>query len=139
MAQVIDVKIEDNSEIVKAEAKTKIFAWLEAIGHDAASTAANVLTETNTIDTGRLKNSISHAVSESEQTVYIGTNVEYAPYHEFGTGIYTEGGRQGGWAYQDANGEWHRTYGVPAKHFLQFGASAHAEEYKAMLEQALKE
>ncbi len=35
------------------------------------------------VDTGRLRNSISHAAKE--QTVYIGTNVEYAVYVEMGT------------------------------------------------------
>lgn len=140
MPQVINVKFTDNSEAIKAELSNKVSGWLKAIGEDAASTAAKVLTDTNTIDTGTLKNSISSAVIESEKQVHIGTNVHYAPYHEFGTGKYASDGtgRQGGWNYQDADGNWHHTYGVPAKHFLQFGASAHQEEYKAMLEQTLK-
>lgn len=37
------------------------------------------------VDTGRLRNSITHEVRESEKAVYIGTNVEYAPYVELGT------------------------------------------------------
>ena len=135
MGLVADVKFTDNKKIIEQALTPKINAWLKAIGEDAASTAANKAP----VDTGTLKNSISSAVSESEKAVYIGTNLSYAPYHEFGTGIYTAGGRTGGWSYQDASGEWHRTYGVPAKHFLQFGASAHQQEYKAMLEQALKE
>lgn len=135
MALVVDVKITDNKQAIEQALSTKVAAWLKAIGEDAASTAASRVP----VDTGTLKNSISSAVSESEKAVYIGTNVEYAPYHEFGTGIYTAGGRQGGWSYQDAAGEWHFTKGVPAKHYLQFGASAHQQEYKAMLEQALKE
>lgn len=135
MAKVIDVKITDNSEEIRAALKGQLHSWLDAIGQDAASTAANHAP----VDTGALKNSISHAVDDQNVCVYIGTNIEYAPYHEFGTGKYTAGGRQGGWAYQDANGEWHRTYGVPAKHFLQFGATAHQAEYKAMLEQHLKD
>lgn len=138
MAAVIDVKVIDNKEAIMAEMKGKLHGWLEAIGQDAASTAANVLTETNTIDTGRLKNSISHAVDDPETCVYIGTNVEYAIYHEFGTGKYVAGGRSTPWSYQDKDGNWHKTYGVPAKHYIQFGATAHQSEYKAMLEQALK-
>jgi HK97 gp10 family phage protein len=35
------------------------------------------------VDTGNLRNSISHTVKKD--TAYIGTNVEYAPYVEFGT------------------------------------------------------
>lgn len=141
MAQVISVKFDDHKDEVMAACKEQINAWLEAIGEDAASTAANVLTMTGTIDTGRLKNSITHAVDESEQCVYIGTDVEYAIYHEFGTGRYAEGGggRSTPWAYQDKDGVWRWTSGVPAKHFIQFGATAHQAQYKEMLEAKLKE
>lgn len=143
MAQVVKVDFESHKDEVSAELKQKVYAWLEAIGEDAASTSANVLTMTNTIDTGRLKNSISHAVDEPNQCVYIGTppDIDYAFYHEFGTGIYAEGGggRQSPWAFQDKDGVWHYTHGVPAKHFIQFGATAHQAQYKQMLESALKE
>ena len=134
MAQVIDVKFEDNKDAVASAAKEQIYAWLEAIGEDAAGTAANFCP----VDTGRLKNSISSAVDEEDQTVYIGTNVEYAIYHEFGTGKYVAGGRTTPWMFQDSDGVWHYTTGVPARHFLQFGVTAHQAEYKAMLEQYLK-
>lgn len=112
MAQVMSVKMTSHAEEVKAEAKAKITNWLSAIGEDAAGTAA----EFAPVDTGRLKNSIGFAVSEANQTVDIGTNVEYAPYQEFGT-----------------------SKGVVGKHFIQFGATAHQAEYKTMLEQALRE
>ena len=136
-ALVADVTLVNNKQEIKAAMKAQIIGWLDAIGEDAASTAANKAP----VDTGALKNSISHAVDESEQKAYIGTNIEYAIWHELGTGIYASegGGRQGGWNYQDSEGNWHHTNGVPAKHFLQFGATAHQAEYKAMLEQALKD
>lgn len=141
MAKAIEVKFVDNKEEVLAACHQQIIGWLEAIGEDAASTAANVLTQTGTIDTGRLKSSISSAVDEENNCVYIGTNVEYAIYHEFGTGRYAEGGggRQTPWMYQDRDGVWHWTQGVPAKHYIQFGATAHQAQYKEMLEAALKQ
>lgn len=138
MAKVVDVEMIDNTDAVKNLAKEKIYKWLEAIGEDAASTAANVLTETGTIDTGRLKNSISSAVVENEQAVYIGTNVEYAIWHEFGTGIYADNGRKTPWMFKDKDGEWHWTRGVKPKHYLQYGITAHKQEYKEMLERILK-
>jgi phage gpG-like protein len=112
MAKVVEVKIEDNSEEVLEAMNEQVLAWLEAIGEDAAGTAADKAP----VDTGRLKSSISSAVVESEKAAYIGTNVEYAPYQEFGT-----------------------SRGIKGKHFLQFGATAHQAEYKALLEQYLKE
>lgn len=141
MALVAKVNFESHKDEVKAELGQKIYSWLEAIGEDAASASANVLTMTGTVDTGRLKNSISSAVDLDEKCVYIGTNVEYAIYHEFGTGTYAEGGggRQTPWMFQDKDGNWHWTHGVPAKHFIQFGCTAHQAQYKQMLEDKLKE
>lgn len=68
---------------------------------------------------GQLRQSINHTVEGTKGEV--GTNVEYAPYVEVGTGIYsTEGnGRQTPWSYQDAKGEWHTTRGMHAKPFLK--------------------
>lgn len=137
MAKVVDFKFTDNKDDVEAALKEQVIAWLEAIGEDAASTSAKFAP----VDTGRLKNSISSVVDEQNQQVYIGTNVEYAIYHEFGTGKYASGGggRSTPWAYQDEKtGEWRWTAGVPARHFLQFGCTAHTEQYKQMLEAALK-
>ena len=148
-----DVTIKSNLEEVKNAAAIDILAWLEAIGEDAAETAA----EKAPVDTGRLKNSISWATpvnygggssvpqaTPEKNSVYIGTNVRneegknYAIYHEFGTGKYAVGGRQTPWAFKDKNGQWHYTHGVPAKHFLKFGVTAHKSSYKKALEMFLK-
>ena len=71
------------------------------------------------VNDGQLRQSITHAVEGTKGEV--GSNVEYAPYVEIGTGIYsTEGtGRQTPWSYQDAKGEWHTTRGMEAKPFLK--------------------
>lgn len=110
MAQVTSVTLTDHSEEVIAAMKDQVHDWMDLIGEDAASTAADKAP----VDTGRLKNSISHAVDEEEPAVYIGTNVEYAPYQEFGT-----------------------SKGIKGKHFIQFGATAHKAEYKQLLEEYL--
>lgn len=71
---------ENNKDVVKAalvEAKKQA---LEAIGMQAEN-----YTKMNApVDTGRLRNSITHA-QEDENTVAIGTAVEYAAYVELGT------------------------------------------------------
>ena len=41
-------------------------------------------------DTGNLRNSITHEVIGNEG--FVGTNVEYAPYVEFGTGLFSSRG-----------------------------------------------
>lgn len=113
MAKVVsDVKFSSHKDDVMRLMNEQVVSWLEAIGEDAADTAA----QKAPVDTGRLKNSISHAVIPSNKEVQIGTNVEYAPYQEFGT-----------------------SRGVVGKHYLQFGATAHVAEYGRLLERILKQ
>jgi len=132
----IDVKMEDHKDEIKAAMKEQLMGALEAIGSDAASTASYRVP----VDTGNLKNSISYAVDGETSTVYIGTNVEYAVYHELGTGIYAEGGggRQTPWFYEGKDGKWHITQGVRAKHFLQYGVTAHQDEYAGIIREFLQ-
>lgn len=73
------------------------------------------------VQTGTLRSSISHKVSQPSLEGVIGSTVEYAPYVEIGTGIYSTqgGGRQGGWFYVDASGQGHFTMGSHPKPFLK--------------------
>lgn len=72
------------------------------------------------VDTGDLRRSITHEL-EDENTVKIYTSKEYAPYVEFGTGLFaTNGnGRQDRWSYQDDEGNWHSTIGQHPQPFMQ--------------------
>ncbi len=89
-------------------------------------------------DTGRLKNSISHETDDD--TVYVGTNVEYAPYVEFGTGKFAEGGggRPTPWSYQDDKGNWHTTNGMKPQPYLKPAIENHLDEYKQYLKDELQ-
>ena len=71
------------------------------------------------VDSGQLRQSINHKVED--RTGQVSTNVEYAPYVEIGTGIYSSegGGRQTPWVYQDAKGQWHRTSGQKPHPFMK--------------------
>lgn len=71
--------------------------------------------------TARLKGSIDYQVDEGELAGYVGTNVEYAIYVEFGTGEFAENGRgrKGGWVYQDPSGEWFFTWGQEPQPYLR--------------------
>ena len=70
------------------------------------------------VDTGDLRNSITHEVEDN--VGYVGTNKEYAPYVEFGTGIFASAGngRDTPWSYQDDEGNWHTTIGQKPQPFL---------------------
>lgn len=67
-------------EVIEAK-NDAIARALEAIGIQAEGDVA----ELAPVDTGRLRDSITHEVDESEEAVYVGTNVEYAAYQEYGT------------------------------------------------------
>ena len=71
------------------------------------------------VDSGQLRQSINHKVEDNAG--WVSTNVEYAPYVELGTGIYSSegGGRQTPWVYKDASGEWHRTSGSKPQPFMK--------------------
>lgn len=75
----MEIKITDNSDQFKSEIQDKLLRALETCGLVAEGYAKKLCP----VDTGRLRNSISHAESNNEE--YIGTNVEYAPYVELGT------------------------------------------------------
>ena len=66
-------------QVLSAEQKAKNKA-LEIIGGKAESYAKRLCP----VDTGRLRNSITHQQYD-DSTEVVGTNVEYAPYVELGT------------------------------------------------------
>lgn len=90
------------------------------------------------VDTGNLRNSITHMVNDGEKVAYIGTNSEYAVYVECGTGVYYPGGRQTPWMYQDENGDLHLTHGQRAKPYIKPAVADHVDQYKKIIESELK-
>ena len=77
----------------------------------------------NCKNTGALQNSIISTVETTNDAVigYVSTNLEYAPYVEYGTGLFAEsGGRKDvPWNYQDDKGEWHSTSGQKPQPFMR--------------------
>lgn len=71
----------DHTQDAKNGMRESINRALEAIGLQAESYAKLELeNDPRRIDTGNLRNSITHNVQSEEQAVYVGTNVEYAVY-----------------------------------------------------------
>lgn len=108
MADGVSV-IQDNTEQVVDGIDSAIGAALEEIGLLAENYAAKKCP----VDTGNLRASITHEVDAGDNAVYIGTNVEYAPYVELGTS------RQ------------------KAQQFLRPAASEHGAQYRQVLKKAL--
>ena len=138
---MIDVKVETHADLFKDAVKEAVEAALEAIGLQAEGYAKANITAAGRVDTGELRNSVTHQVEESEQAVYIGSDLEYAIYNEVGTGIYAEGGggRKDPWMYVDDKGDAHWTVGITPIHFLKDAAADHGDEYRQIAEAVMKE
>ena len=120
-----------HSDVRRAKGKLKEneYAALKAVG-EFVEGAASLLAP---VDLGNLSGSIKHDVDG--HAVHIGTNVEYAPYQEFGTGIYAEegNGRKGGWTYQDPKtGEFVFTFGNEPQPFLRPAGEGNKKAIRAI-------
>ena len=110
MSVVMDMEVTaDNTEQILGIAKEAVRVALEAVGLQAEGYAKRYETW---VDTGRLRNSITH--TSDDDTAYIGTNVEYAPYVEYGTQKTGDG-----------------------CHFLKNAVNNHINEYKDIFENYL--
>lgn len=94
------------------------------------------------VDNGLLRNSITHYIEDNPNELIgvVGTNVEYAPYVEFGTGIYSSlgNGRQDRWKYKDAKGEWHSTIGQHPQPYLQPALEENRRKIEKMFKEQIK-
>ena len=130
----MNVQFTDNSkEVLEAMQQAAVRA-LEKCGLTAEGYAKKLCP----VDTGNLRNSITHTVDEEEPAAYIGSNAEYAAYVELGTGKYVSGGRPTPWVYQDEKGNWHRTHGQKAQPYLKPAVSDHANTYRKIIEDEMK-
>ena len=109
----ISIRLDDHSPEVKEALKNAIERGLWSIGATAEGYAKDVITEAGRVDTGRMRASVSHM--EGDNFTAIGTNVEYAPYHEMGT-----------------------SRGIKAIHFLRRAATEHTDEYKQLMQESLE-
>ena len=122
MADIVSVTLISNADEVKEALEEQIEAALVAIGLAAETNAKKEITTAvydtpespNYVRTGRLRNSLTHAVIPKEKAVLIGTVVEYAPFVELGTTT------------------------MPPRPYLRPAINNHVAEYKALAEAALK-
>ncbi len=94
-----NLEIIDRTDEAKEAMEEAVLRALTAIGLEAERDVKEKITEPKmhkwgdelhpkmrgSVDSGLLRNSITNKVSPGEQCVHVGTNVEYAPYVEYGT------------------------------------------------------
>lgn len=106
----IQVEITDNSPDVLNAVAIAIKRALWAVG---AAAEGHAKTNETRVDTGRLRNSITH--QEGDNYTAIGTNVEYAAAHELGT-----------------------SRGITPLHYLQNAVANNTAEYKSLIEESMR-
>lgn len=120
----VEVKLESNMDAVLQALGEQLGQAMIAIGMTAESNAKQEITKavydtpeskSGYVRTGRLRNSIAYGVDTNEPAVYIGSNVEYAPYVELGTSK------------------------MRARPFLKPAVENYGEQYQDLLQQAMSE
>lgn len=120
----VEVKLESNMDAVLQALGEQLGQAMIAIGMTAESNAKQEInkavydtpeSKSGYVRTGRLGNSITYGVDTNEPAVYIGSNVEYAPYVELGTSK------------------------MAARPFLKPAVENYGEQYQDLLQQAMSE
>lgn len=145
-------KFVDNSGAFKSEVEQKIVKALTECGIVAVGHAKRSLKDSNAVDTGLLRNSVTFCIdSESPDissykadkgggsgsysgtapkesnghAVYIGTNVHYAPYIEYGAGTHYGAGTQ-------------TIKGMRPRPYIKPSIANHKEQYRNIIVDELK-
>jgi hypothetical protein len=121
-------------EKYKGELKNKVHLLIERLTDYGVEVAKAQVRELGAFYTGELEESITGYYSPSTQVGIIKTDVPYAVYVEFGTGVVGAGsphpapagwrydvnnhGEAGWWYFNDRDQKWHWTKGIESRPFM---------------------
>jgi HK97 gp10 family phage protein len=95
-------------------------------------------------NTGELRRSITSQIENDGEELrgIVYTPLLYAPYVEFGTGLFATGEAGGRedvpWCYKDDEGNWHTTSGMKPQPYLNPALDENREEVIKLIREALK-
>lgn len=127
------VKVTDNTDEALSALESAVERGLEIIGGKAETYAKDLCV----VDTGNLRNSITHQIDPAEKSVVISSGVIYGSYVELGTGPYFVPPPE--WIHNGATqgrGIGHSF--VHPRPFLRPAIEQHTDEYKYIFESELK-
>ena len=139
----MNITCENLNSVLKAlEKQADISALEQALGK-ACALVERTAKQKAPKGTGELRRSITSKVfmQNGELVGVIFTPLEYAPYVEYGTGLFAEnGGRQDvPWNYQDDEGNWHSTSGQHPQPFLRPALEENRTEIIRILKEGVSE
>ena len=140
----MSIKFEGLDEVLKSLEKLADLDKLEGNLGTACALVERSAKQKAPKDTGELRRSITSEVSrnETEITGVVSTPLKYAPYVEYGTGLFATG--EGGgrtdvpWAYRDEKtGELIFTYGQKAQPYMRPALEENREKIISILKEGL--
>ena len=138
-----DIKFEGLNGIIKKIDKIDDAKPLTYAMYDACDIVESAAKEKAPKDTGALRRSITSKVEVTGGGIegIVFTPLEYAPYVEYGTGLFAENGngRKTGWAYKDEKtGETIWTRGQHPQPYLRPALEENKEAINKIFKEALK-
>ena len=133
----MSVEYEGLDNVLNAIDELDDISQLEAILGRACALVERSAKQLAPKDTGALRRSITSKIEGDKGIVY--TPLEYAPYIEYGTGLFAEqGGRKDvPWWYEDDKGEWHKTSGQKPQPFMRPALNENREQILRMFKEGL--
>lgn len=133
----MSISLEGLDDIYKRLKKVKDTSKFEANLGKACLLVERAAKEKAPKGVGDLRRSIESEVKNLEGHIF--TPLEYAPYVEFGTGLFAENGGRTDvpWCYQDEEGEWHSTSGMKPQPFLRPALEENRENILRLLKEGL--
>lgn len=130
------IKFEGLDEVLEAIDKLDDTSGIEAALGKACALVERSAKQKAPKDTGALRRSITSEVNGLEGSVF--TPLEYAPYVEYGTGLFAESGGRNDvpWYYKDDQGNWIKTSGQKPQPFMRPALEENREEILRIIKEA---
>ncbi len=138
----MSIELEGLEEVLEALKKIEDVDAVKAALGKACAVVERSAKEKAPKGTGELRRSIQskvEATGDGLQAVVF-TPLYYAPYVEFGTGLFAESGGRADvpWCYKDDKGEWHTTSGQHPQPFMRPALNENREQIIRILKEALR-
>ena len=137
-----DIKFEGLDKLIgKIEDFDDVHAMTSAM-QDACNLVEGAAKDKAPKDTGALRRSITSKVEVTGNSIegIVFTPLEYAPYVEYGTGLFAENGngRKTPWVYMDDKGNYHYTRGQHPQPYMRPALEENKDKIINIIKGALK-
>ena len=136
-----EIRLEGLEEVIeRLEGSIDVETIAAAMGR-ACATVERSAKQKAPKGSGELRRSITSKVERDGEDVIgvVFTPLEYAPYVEYGTGLFAENGGRTDvpWSYKDDEGEWHTTSGMHPQPYMRPALNENREQIKRIIREGI--